>query len=587
LILAWIRLSNSALLKPEASYYLAHLVSRCSESRESKILLEEVANSNDTDYAGRSKECSRGNCSVGNFDYKIVAPPFVNDSVISLSDAFPRFTADLPYDLSEEINHNWNGSAFLKSLNLHAADQEFGSTIRFFVSSMDFSDSVVRGIVNRHVGSCLESNQWPLGLYLLSRFGPLDFTDNLALEASTTLLSNLDPATSEVAAKIVGLTQAAKLELLVRRNELSPASDFVEQTMAFESGEWFYSRALLSLASGNLRGASNHLELASIYGFALARLVSLSVHLENGGDLEEAKELCLKIGHDYKQSFPSAADALKIISSEFRANLSIQGQSDESLNRPRLLIAEEVLALVIVSAALQDTRGLKAVLNESFNQIPASSIGNFTEGLTTFIDFVDLDLAGNDLSGWPRLVDILEEVGKPEVLRALAENPTLRNHEFQLKSQPMVGLFRDSLDADDLHRLASHDEELVQLQVAKSAQVRAETLLELSGSRFKSVQEAVIKSKRLTQEQLKQILDGLSSEVQWNLASDESTDALILTALSKSPSESVRRAVAGNLSTPEQLFEILALDTSWPVRQQVAANPSAPDSSKALAALQS
>jgi len=587
LILAWVRLSNSAPLKPEASYYLAHLVSGCGESRESKILLEEVANSNDTDYAGRSKECFRGNCPVGNFDYKIVAPPFVNDSIVGLADAFPRFTADLPYDLSENIDHNWNGSAFLQSLNSHAVDREFGSTIRFFISSMDFSDSVVRSIVNRHVGSCLESNQWPLGLYLLSRFGALDFTDNLALDAAATILSNVDAASSEVAAKVIGLTQAAHLELLVRRQEFTKAAEFIEETIAFESGEWFYSRALFSLANGKLVSGERHLALAADFDFAPAKLLSLAVQLENGGDLEEAKTGCIQIGHKYKEALPSAEDAIFMISSEIKALVSSQMDANKGSNSPRILIAEEILALVIVATAVQDTRAVKALIVENISRIPMLSVENFTEGLIPFLDIVDTDVATTDLSKWPGLLQILLEIGRSRVLLVLAENPTLQNHQFPLESQPLIDLFRGNLGSDDLHKLADHQDEIVQLHVAKSKNILVDTLILLSTSKYKSVQEIVIASKMLSPDQLQQVLVGLSSDIQWTLASDESTESPVLVALANSQSESVRRAVAGNPSTPIHLFETLALDPSWPVRQQVVSNPSAPESSKALAALQS
>jgi len=587
LILAWIRLSNSALLKPEASYYLAHLVSRCGDSIESKILLDEVANSNDTDYAGRSKECSRGNCSVGIFDYKLVAPLFVNDSVISLSGAFPRFTADLPYDLSEELDHNWNGSAFLKSLNLHAVDQEFGSTIRFFISSMDFSDSVVRGIVNRHVGSCLESNQWPLGLYLLARFGALDFTDTLALEASTTVLSNVDAETSLVAAKVVGLTQAARLELLIRRQELVKAAEFIDQTIAFESGEWFFARALLSLANGNLVSAQKNLGLASGFGFAPAKLLSFSVQLENGDDLEDAKKSALDLGYEFKQSFPSPTEALLAIASETKAHVTCRDQAQQGVNSPRFLVAEEVLVLALVAAAVEDRLTLKKIITENFSAIPDLSIENFTEGLISFLNSVDSDLASADLSRWSSLLQVLEEDGSSRILQILANNPSLVNHDFSADSAPLVELFRGNSGPEKLHGLANHEDELVQLHVAKSPNVNAETLLVLSRSRYQSVQEVVISSKRLGKDQLHEVLSVLSSEVQWALASDNSTDGLILEALAQAPSESVRRAVAGNINTPEHVFDALALDGSWPVRQQVVANPSASDSAKALAALQS
>jgi len=587
LILAWIRLSNSELLRPEASFYLAHLVSKCGGSNESKVLHNEVSDSNDSDYAARSKDCLRGNCSVGQFNYQIVPPPFVNDSTIGLSDAFPRFTPDLPYDLTEDIDHNWDGSAFLKSLNSHAIDREFGSTIKFFISSMDFSDSVVRGIVSRHVGSCLESNQWPLGLYLLARFGTLDLTDSLALEAAKTLLTNVDTASSEVAAKIVGLTQAANLELLTRRHDLSTASEFVEQTLALESGEWFYSRALLSLASANLKSAQKHLESSVAYGFAPAKLLSLAVNLEYGGDREEAKKASLEIGHDHQNSFLSTSEALLAISSELRANLPIRERGDESSNSPRVLIAEELLALILVAAAVEDTRELKALILENFNQIPTVSIGNFTEGLIPFLNIVDSDLAAKDLSRWPRLLQVLDEIGRTNVLQVLAINPTLKDHQFFHESQPLVELFRGNSSSEELAKLARHEEEIVQLHVAQSENVSADTLLVLGTSRFKSVQEAAITSKRLSEEQLQQLLSGMSSDVQWALASEESTDASLLVALASSPAESVRRAVAGNKNTPVHLFDTLALDPSWPVRQQVVANPSAPDSSKALAALQS
>ena len=587
LILAWIRMSNSKELRPEASYFLAHLVSPCSKSGESIQLLSEVANSNDSSYTQLAKDCSRGTCSMGTLSYQITPPSFSSNATLGLAAAFPRFTQDLPYDLSDEIEHSWNGGEFLESLNLHAADLEFGSTLRHFVPGIDVADKVVRTIVSRHIGSCLESNQWPLGLYLLARFGPLDLTDNLALESANVLLAQLASDTSVIACKVLGLAQAAKLELLVRRGDISEASEFVEQTLAFESGEWFYSRALHSLGMGAVAVAGKQLAQASEFGFAPARMLSVVVDLVNGEELSDAEKACVKLGQDFGQSWPNPNEAMVALVSEMRSNLVARKEGTHKPNSPRLLIGEELLALALVASILKDTKDLRSTILTSLHDVPDASVDNFTQGLLCFLDYVDVEVAATDLTRWPRLLGILEEVGKIVVLQALAENPLLVNHSFRPENQAFIDLFRGNAQPSQLLELAKHESEAVQLAVAQDQSVDQATLGVLALSPFQSVQKLVISSGNLGEVQTKAVMADLSSDAQWALASNESTDSTLLEALSNSSSESVRRAVAGNKNTPVAVFEALALDPSWSVRQQVIGNPIAPDSAKAIAALQS
>ena len=583
IIFAWIRCSDSPLLRPEANYHLAHLGRNCKSSEISKELLREVVESADSSYVQLAKNCSTGRCDYSDsVEFQIDQPGFLTAKSDSVSQAFPSFTTEIPFELPGDIEHGWKSKSFYEKLTASESN-DFAALLPYFIAALDSSDQVVREILNRHIPKAVTTSDWITALYLLLRFGLENKTAALAIDAGRTLIQELGTSSKPEARKIVAVAQAALLEIYVRTNRTSESEALAKSVNSNDSAEWSYSLALKSIAQGNAAQALQELALGVDLGHFRSKVTLFAIELTDNNGYTAQADAIKAVDQERREYGEPSHTGLPAEARQFWSDVErvLDGTSDGEI-----LIGTDVLVCSLVSVFMKLPALATEVVIRSEKFVPDRQVEDFSFGVVALLDQIhDITLARSDLGRFPHIVDIMEKVGFVEVVIALSRNPHLKP-TFSPENAPLAAAARGLADDDTLIDLIESEIPAVLFMLAELENLSPKVFAKLAESKNQEVLDKICSRPDAPNDVLETLIEKASSQSLWKMASAENASPQILKLLAVNKADSVRRAVAANTSTPTEILETLALDPAWPVREKVISNTSASDNAKALAALQ-